>query len=296
MLEAMEQFVKVVELGSFSAAASALGKTPSTITRRLDQLEHELGVKLLVRSTRHLEVTPDGKQFYSQCQEVLQSVNQIKESFGKPSERVEGLIQITTFDTIGRETLTPLVAEFRKRYPDARVAIHLTNQLVNLYDSPFDLAIRYGRPEDSNLIYRPLLDMSAVLVAGADYVAKHPPLTTPEDLHKHACLTFFRPRQFTWWYFQKGNDTRKVRIDPVLASDGGAPLLMWARANQGVTLVSRTFVEDDLRSGRLVELLPDWQPSLTESGEAMIYLNWKASSAKRPVVRAMVDFLIEQIR
>lgn len=295
MLEAMEQFVKVVELGSFSAAANIMGKTPSTVTRRLDQLEHELGVKLLVRSTRHLELTPDGEQFYSQCQDILKAVMQVKESFSKPCERVEGLLQITTFDTFGRETLAPLIAEFRKRYPESRVALSLENRVLDLYDSAFDLAIRYGRPDDSNLIYRPLMDMSAVLVAGADYAAQHPTLSSPEDLHQHPCLAFLKPRQFTWWYFKKGNEHRKVRIEPVLASEGGAPLLIWARANQGIALVSRAFVEDDLKAGRLVELLPSWQPSLTEQGDAMIYLTWKASSAKRPVVRAMVDFLVERV-
>ncbi|SHE44721.1 LysR family transcriptional regulator [Vibrio gazogenes] len=295
MLEAMEQFVKVIELGSFSAAASVLGKTPSTLTRRLDQLEHELGVKLLVRSTRHLELTPDGEQFYSQCQGIVSAVGQVKESFRKPREVVEGMLQITTFDTFGREMLAPLLPEFRQRYPDVRIGLSLENRMEDLYESNADLAVRYGRPEDSNLIYRPLLDMSAVLVAGPDYLAKHPPLTSPEDLRQHPCLAFLRPRQFTWWYFKKGNETRKVRIDPVLASKGGAPLLIWARENQGITIVSRVFAEHDLKAGRLVELLPSWQPSLTEQGDAMIYLTWKASSAKRPVVRAMVDFLVERV-
>ncbi|MBJ7538655.1 LysR family transcriptional regulator [Marinomonas sp. C1424] len=295
MLEAMEQYVKVVELGSFSAAAKVLGKNPSTITRRFDQLEHELGTRLIIRSTRRLELTPDGEQFYSQCIGILSSVAEVKGGFQNKTSLVNGLIHLTTFDTFGRETLVPLMPAFRKRYPHARVALSLENKMTDLHASPYDLAIRYGRPEDSNLIYRPLMEMSAVLVAGAEYVNQCPPLHSPEDLHQHPCLAFLKPRQFTWWYFNKGAESRKVRIDPVLASEGGAPLLMWARANQGVALVSRAFVEEDLASGRLIELLPDWQASLTEHNAAMLYLTWKSAAAKKPIVRAMVDFLVEAL-
>lgn len=295
MLEAMEQFVRIVDSGSFSAAASVLGKNPSTLTRRLDQLEHELGTNLLVRSTRRLELTPDGEHFYHQSLSILSSVDTVKAAFHKRDQAVSGLISITTFDSFGRETLVPLLARFRDRYPDTRIALSLANQVVDLYDSPYDMTIRYGRPEDSSLIYRPLKDMSAVVVASPEYIERHPAINQPEDLQHHTCLAFLKPRQFTWWYFHKGQDTRKVRIDPAMASEGGAPLLMWARAHQGVTMVSRAFVEDDLASGRLVELLPDWQASLTEHNASIIYLAWKAASSKNPAVRALVDFLVEEL-
>ena len=190
MLEEMEQFIKIVELGSFSLAANLLGKSPSTISRRLDQLEHELGTKLLIRSTRRLELTPNGEQFYSQCIGILRSVEEVKGRFHGDSSQVNGLISITTFDTFGRETLAPLIPDFRKRYPDARVALSLENQMTDLYGSPYDLAIRYGRPEDSNLIYRPLMDMPAVLVAGAEYVSQQPTLKPPLTV-EHPMLILF---------------------------------------------------------------------------------------------------------
>ena len=295
MLDAMEQFVKIVKLGSFSAAATALGKNPSTLTRRLDHLEHDLGTTLIVRSTRRLELTPDGEHFYHQALGILSSVKDIKGAFQKTHQPVSGLISITTFDTFGRETLVPLLARFRDRYPDTRIALSLSNQVVDLYNSPYDMTVRYGRPEDSSLIYRPVQDMSAVVVASAGYIDRNPPVKTPEDLQHHTCLAFLKPRQFTWWYFRKGKDTRKVRIDPVMASEGGTPLLMWAREHQGITMVSRSFIEEDLARGRLVELLPDWQASLTEHNASKIYLAWKAASSKKPAVRALVDFLVEEL-
>ncbi|GGX75091.1 LysR family transcriptional regulator [Saccharospirillum salsuginis] len=295
MLDAMEQFVKIVDLGSFSAAATVLGKNPSTLTRRLDHLEHELGTTLLVRSTRRLDLTPDGEHFYHQALGILSSVEDVKGAFQKTPQPVSGLISITTFDTFGRETLVPLLARFRDRYPDTRIALSLANQVIDLYNSPYDIAVRYGRPEDSSLIYRPLQDMSAVVVASPQYIERHASVNTPEDLQNHTCLAFLKPRQFTWWYFRKDKDARKIRINPVMASEGGTPLLMWARAHQGITMVSRSFIEDDLANGRLVELLPDWQASLTEHNASKIYLTWKAASSKNPAVRALVDFLVDEL-
>jgi len=197
-------------------------------------------------------------------------------------------------ESFGRETLVPLLARFRDRYPDTRIALSLANQVVDLYSSPYDIAVRYGRPEDSSLIYWPLQDMSAVVVASPRYLDKHASVNTPDDLQHHPCLAFLKPRQFTWWYFRKGKERRKIRINPVMASEGGTPLLMWAREHQGITMVSRAFVEEDLANGSLVELLPDWQASLTEHDASIIYLAWKAASSKHPAVRALVDFLVDE--
>jgi len=292
VFEAMEQFVRVVELGSFSAAAESLGKKPSSITRKVNQLEHEVKTKLLIRSTRRLDLTPDGEQFYNQCKQILQSVHTAKHSFVKGDAKVDGSLGIATFDSIGRAILVPLIAQFRQKHPDTKIAISLDNNLSDLHKGPFDLAIRYGRPDDSSLLFRPLRQMPNVLVASPSYLQQSAPIESPEDLKSHACLAFYRSRQHTWWHFKKGNEHRKIRVDPMLSSEGGTPLLMWAKAHQGITLVSKLFIEEDLKDGRLVEVLPNWQASLTEQDNAILYLVWKPSSAQKPIVRAMINDIV----
>ncbi|ADZ91550.1 LysR family transcriptional regulator [Marinomonas mediterranea] len=295
MFEAMEQFIKIVELHTFSAAAESLGKSPSSLTRKLDQLEEELKTKLLIRSTRRLELTSDGEQFYNQCKQILESVQVAKHSFIEKRTSVEGTIAITTFDSFGRSVLVPLIAEFRDTHPNTKVTIGLDNTIADLHKSPFDIAIRYGRPDDSNLIFRPLKKMPSILIASEHYLEKAPPLESPDDLKLHSCLAFYKSRQHTWWYFEKNNEQRKVRIDPTLTSEGGTPLLMWARANQGIALVSKYFVERDLKNGSLIEVLPTWNASLTEQDNAIMYLVWKASSAQKPIVRAMIDLIMNRV-
>ncbi|MCB1886947.1 MAG: LysR family transcriptional regulator [Rhodocyclaceae bacterium] len=294
MIEAIRVFVRVVDAGSFSAAAELLGRNPSSLTRRIDQLEHELGAKLMIRSTRRLELTADGEQFYSQALEVLASLEAIQTRIGRRKRVVGGHLAINAFDTYGRETLVPLLPRFRALYPDATVSLSLDNQLVDLYQSPFDVAIRFGRPSDSGLCYRPLHSTTAVLMASPAYLQRHPPPEVPGDLCQHDCLAFFRQRQYTYWHFSKGDQRQKVRIKPVLSSPGGTPLLLWCREGQGVALLNRYFVDKDLLEGRLVALLPDWQASLTEHPTGEIYMVWTAAAATRPLVRAFIDFMVAE--
>ena len=295
MLEAMAHFVRVVESGSFSAAAQWAGVNPSSVTRRIDQLESELGVTLLIRSTRRLDLTPEGEQFLAQSRDILASVETARQSFKKPDTDVQGDIAITTFDTLGRETLVPLLPEFNQAFPNTRVALCLKNQMVDLYESPFDLGIRYGKPADSTLVCRPLLRLGGVLLASPDYLAKRSPIRQPEDLRHHNCLTFYRPRQFAWWHFRKGDSYRKVKVAGNLSSDGGSPLMMWCRAGYGIALVSRHFADKDLDSGRLKVVLPEWNAALTEQDDASIYLVWTPAAGRKPVVRAMIDFLVRKL-
>ena len=295
MLEGMVHFVRVVEAGSFSAAAQLAGMNPSSVTRRIDQLEAELGARLLVRSTRRLQLTPQGEQFYSQCVDILASVENARQSFRQPNADIQGSIAVTTFDTLGRETLVPLLPEFRAMYPETRVSLSLKNQLVDLYDSPFDLGIRYGKPTDSNLISRPLIKTSGVLLASPKYLVSRPAIKAPEDLHHHDCLTFYRPRQFAWWHFRNGSEYRKIKVVGSLSADGGTPLIMWCRRGQGIALVSRNFAEKEIREGSLSVVLPQWTAALSELDDASIYLVWTPAAGRKPIVRAMIDFLVQKL-
>lgn len=299
MLEAMIQFVAAVDAGSFSGAGQRLNKNASSVARQIDRLEEELGTRLFIRSTRRLELTLDGQRFYEQSLDIIRSVDNAKLSFRELSSTMEGELTISAFDSYGTMKVIPLLPKFQDLYPNVRVSISLSNAPVDLYNSPFDLAIRHGRPEDSNLISKPLVKDKGVLVASPAYLKKHTAPTTPDELKEHACLTFFRQRQHTYWFFQKRsepkNEQKKLRIHGQLSSCGGGPLLNWIKAGMGISLMPHWYTEEALNNGELVELLPEWRSSLTESGGSMVYMLWQRSASQNPLVRAMVDFLAEQL-
>lgn len=291
----MTQFVSVVEAGSFSRAGERLNKNASSVARQVDKLEEALGTRLFVRSTRRLDLTPDGQRFYAQSLEIIRAMDNAKLSFRALSPTMEGALTISALDSYGTTKIVPLLPLFRDLYPNVRVSISLSNTYVDLYNSPFDLAIRHGRPEDSNLVSKPLVQDKGVLVASPGYLQQHPAPTTPDAIKTHACLTFFKQRQHTYWYFKKGRERKKLRIQGQLSSCGGAPLLEWAKADMGVTLLPHWYAEDALRQGELIELLPDWSSAISESGGTMVYMLWQASASQNPLLRAMVDFLAEHL-
>lgn len=295
MFKAMEQFIKVVECGSFSEAGKLLNKNASSIARQIDRLEHELGVQLFIRSTRRLELTSHGQSFYTQCIDILKSVDTARNSFSDVSPRMTGDLQINALDSFGMSHVVPLLPEFQARYPKIRVSLSLDNTVVDMHNSNFDLAIRLGRPVDSSLIYKPLLKNRYLLVASPDYLKNSNPILVPDDLKQQRCLTFFRHRQRTYWHFRNGEMTRKLQIDGVLSSCGGAALLEWAKQGVGITLSAHWMTEQALADGELVEVLPDWSCGKAQDEDSLVYLLWRAGASQNPALRAMIDFLYERL-
>ena len=297
MFESMATFVEVVETGSFSAASKKLNKNASSIARQVSRLEQELGAHLLNRSTRRLELTLAGESFYQQAVEILRSLTQAKDSVKADLGDIGGSLHLTCVDSFGKFKIAALLPEFRKRYPNTQCAISLDNNQVNLYESHFDLAIRYGRAADSSLVMRPLLKDRMRLVASPAYLQQHAEIRHPEDIKQHECLVFHRLRQHSFWHFWQSSPQRqhyKIRVDGVLAACGGEPLVQWAKQGLGLTLMSEWIIQDDLAQGRLVEVLPQWQAGLNEATDNAFYMIWAPTRAQRPVVRAFIDFLAEQ--
>lgn len=295
MFDAMEHFVQVVESGSFSAAGKRLNKNPSSVARRIDHLEMELGTQLFSRSTRRLDLTLDGQSFYQQCLEILRSVQEARHSFQTVNKQVKGVVRISSLDSYGTEKLVPLLPQFHKLYPEAQVAISLDNSVIDLYNSPYHLAIRRGKLDNSDLIQRPLITDKGLLVASPSYLARFPQIRHPHDLKAHTCLTLQRQRQRVFWYFRQDEQCHKIQIDGALSACGGSALLEWARQGVGITLATDWLAQKWLESGELVEVLPQWKTSFKEQEETTTYLLWKADIGRQPVVRAMIEFLSQHL-
>ncbi|BFM13203.1 LysR substrate-binding domain-containing protein [Simiduia litorea] len=291
MFDAMQHFVQVVEAGSFSHAAKRLNKNASSVARQIDKLEQELGTQLFSRTTRRLDLTLHGQSFYHQCLDILNSVDETRQSFKALTSNIEGQVSISSLDSYGDKKIIPLLPLFQKKYPHSKIVVSLDNTMIDLHESPFDLTVRYGRPADSNFIVKPLVRSRGILVASPTYLKNHPAINEPEDLKHHSCLALFKNKQHTYWQFQKAEQTKKLRIEAILSACGGSAVIKWAKQDLGVTLNARWFVEQELASGELVEVLPDWQANISGHEDALVYLMWKATNARRPVVRAMIDFL-----
>ena len=294
MLSLIRVFIKVVELGSFSKTATVLNMAPSSVARNIDNLEGELGVTLFKRSTRQLLLTEDGQLFCERAEKLLADADDLVSSMQRVNQEPEGLLKISAFESFGRQCISPLLPEFLTRYPKVKVEIELDNQIIDLNGENVDLGIRIGRPSDSNLHARMLFTNYTSLCASPEYIAQFGLPKTPAELSEHNCLTLANSRQRCYWYFKKNQQITKVAVQGNLTSKGGSPLLEAALHGGGMLLMSKWMTVDHIKTGKLVECLPQWQASAYEGASAEVYAVYHGSKYQRPALRAFIDFLVEK--
>jgi len=291
----MRIFIKVVEQGSFTKAGRILNMAPSSVTRNLDQLEKELAVTLLKRSTRQLILTEEGSTFLAGAHKLLAQANELTASLKTMNAEPEGVLRLSVFESFGRMQVCSLLAEFLEKFPKVKVEIELENRVVDLIKEEVDLVIRIGRPTDSGLKARKLMSNHTLVCASPAYLTKHGSPLIPDDLLSHNCLVRGNKRQKNYWYFSKAKKLKKTPISGNLTSLGGTPILEAAIKGAGIVHLSNWMISDYVREGKLVVCLPDWDSSLHESSSGDVYAAYINSSYIKPSVRAFIDFLIEKI-
>lgn len=295
MLSLFRIFIKVVEQGSFSKAGNILDMAPSSVARSIDKLEAELGTRLLKRSTRQLALTENGLHFYEGAQRLLEDADRLIISVQQPDPEPEGKLRISCFESFGRQTIAPLLPEFLQTYPKVTIEIELENQRVDLNRMDTDLAIRIGRPQDSSLNARFLLQNRTLLCASPAYVQTFGMPEKPEELTKHNCLILGQNRQEVFWHFTRDQDYRKIPVRGNLISRGGTPLLEAARQGCGLLLISQWMIQPHLDRKELVVCLPEWQAQLHESTSGDVYAVYKGGKYTKPALRAFIDYLVEKL-
>lgn len=291
VFKGMRIFVTAVECGSLSGAGESLGMAASSVSRRLDRLEHELNATLLNRSTRSLTLTDAGRVFFAEAKRILGEVEDLSLRLGAPDSEPEGWVRVSVLESFGRTRIAPLIPRFLERYPKVKVEIDLNNQLADLHRERFDIAIRIGRPADSRLKMRSLIRNEMQVCAAPAYLQAHGVPDTPEALRKHNCLQPGRARDTYCWYFKRGEEHRKVPVSGNLVSVGGAPLLEAACQGLGIVMLAGWMLEEAIAGDRLKVILPDWQPSLDEGAQSRVYALFADDRHRRPAVRAFIDFL-----
>lgn len=299
MLELLRIFIQVASFGSFSKTAKALNIAPSSVTRSIDKLEAELGVSLFKRSTRALSLTEYGQQLFDRANLLLKNADDLVSSVKDANAEPKGELKISVFESFGRQKVSPLIPAFLKQFPEVNVQIELDNQLVDLNSSAFDIGIRVGKPEDSDLRARKLLENRMVLCASPKYLDVFGSPAQPSELSGHNCLLLNQGRQRSYWYFNSKQSSlqknKKVLVTGNLTSKGGSPLVEAAIAGTGILLIARWMVDEYLNDGRLIECMPEWAPSLYEQGSGDIYAIYQGSRYLKPSVRSFIDFLVEHI-
>lgn len=286
----MAVFAQVVEAGSLSAAARALGLTPSAVSRSLARTEQRLGTRLLLRTTRAITLTAEGEAYLRAARRILADLAEVEEAIADQGVP-QGRLRVSAALYHGRMILLPLVAAFSARYPDIVVELALGDEVVDILAGQADVAIRFGQLADSPLTARPLGATGQVIVASPAYLARHGTPQMPEDLLAHNCLKFNFRRAAPDWPFLRDGRRFTLKIAGNIECNSGEALAQLAREGAGIARIGAFSVVDDLRSGALVPLLEAWNPGDQEPIHA-VFVGGAAMPAR---VRLFVDFLVERL-
>lgn len=287
----MEVFVQAVDRGGFSAAARALGLTPSAVSKLIGRLEARLGTRLVQRSTRKLQLTAEGQQFYERSHRVLADIDEAERSV-TADVAPRGRVAINTSVSFGTHVLAPLVPRFMDQHPQVVLDIALTDRVIDLMDERADIAIRWGPLPSSDLIARRLGETAQAIVASPDYLAQHGTPRKPPDLARHRQLDFsYRRRVPDWPLLLDGRQLDLPVQGRVRASDGET-LRHLALAGAGLARLSRYHIQADIDAGRLVPVLEKYNPRDIAPIHA-VYLGKVDRLPSR--VRVVLDFLVEHV-
>lgn len=261
----MALFVHVVERGGFTAAARHVGAPLSTVSRRIAELERSLGVRLLERSTRAVRMTELGGGFYEYCRRGLEEFDSASLMIQDRQQEISGLLRITVPPNLAQRVFVPMVIAFQMRHPNARVALTSTERYVDLLREHVDVAFRIGPHLDSSLTVRTLATYPIYLVASDAYVAGAHAVRSPADMASHRAIVFGTDCAPQTWSLAPLEQLAKmatttVTVTPFLALNDFSGILSATLAGAGISRVPSILCGEDLASGKLVRVLPEWSP------------------------------------
>jgi DNA-binding transcriptional LysR family regulator len=256
LLNDMALFVEVVKARSFRGAAETLGMPNSTLSRRIGLLEKAIGLRLLNRTTRRIELTEAGQVYFERSKRIVDEARLAHEQLGEMLAQPSGLLRVSLPVDFANTYLAPLIVEFAQQYPGISFEFDLTPRRVDLVSEPFDLAIRVGESEPSHMIARPLARLSANLYASPRYLEINGEPKQPSDLARHHCLCMMKA---STWTLHKGTQTTEVDIGGRFRLNSVGMIRRLAALDMGIAFVPEEIMADELVDGRLRRILPQWQ-------------------------------------
>jgi LysR family transcriptional regulator for bpeEF and oprC len=282
-------FVKVIDSGSFTKAAELLNQPKSRISRRIAALEKSLGTQLLYRTTRQMQLTETGKDYYRRCAPLIQDLENANNAMTTKAEELTGVLRITAPEDYAKNILAPLVDEFLKKHPKMKVEVVLAGAYLDLIKEAIDVAIRIGHLKDASLKSKKLASMNSIAVASPGFLEKHLPITKPEHLEEVPCLNFYGGPK-SQWKLLKDKQEVKVKIQGVVSANSPEFVYHMALLGRGVAMVPRFLCEEAIADGKLVHVLKSW------TSEAIpVHLLTPAQKEIPAKTRAFMDFLWEKL-
>lgn len=256
-LAAMQIFARVVDTGSFTRAAQALGVSRARVTEAVQDLEQALGARLLHRTTRHLALTDDGRTYYGRVTQILSDIQTAEDEIGEPGTEVRGLLRADVPVALTRLFLLPQLPRFLRKYPKLQLEIRLENRSVQLLQEGVDCAVSYGSPIGLDYVVRPLATTHLLTCAAPSYLKRHRAPQKPADLAKHDCVGFLDPvsARPALWQFVDGGQAAVHVPKGNLAFNGMEACVEAAAMGFGVTQVLSSVAHNAIKQGRLVPLL-----------------------------------------
>ena len=287
ILPYLETFSAVVENGSFTAAADALGISKPVVSKQVSLLEQHLGVQLLHRTTRRLHLTDAGEVFSSYSLRIMSDVREAEQSVLPLQDEPQGRLRISVPESLAMSLLPEVLLSFQQKFPKIELDIHVSGRLVNLVDEGIDVALRVGELEDSSLIARLLMPCGFHACASPEYLKKHGNPQHPSELETHNCLIYSQtPNSDNWMFRDDQGKSISIKVSGNLLSDTGNILMNAALNSKGIFIAPTFMIVSALEEGRLETVLDQYTPMTT--GLYAVYPYTKFVSTK---VRSFVDFI-----
>lgn len=281
----MALFALVAECGSVTQAALKAGMAKSSLSLRISQLEQQLGLRLLNRTTRKISLTFAGERYLIHCQEMMQASERADLAIQHLRDNPSGRLRITSPAGFGATLLARLTTEFQRRFPAVSLEIAISDTLVDLVDEGFDVAFRTGKPLDSSLIGRPLGGTPRYLVASPLYLAGHPALVHPQQLQSHQCIAH---RAWAEWALQRGSEDYRWLLPLTHTTDNLLYARECAMAGAGITLLPAFLVDGIDLPQPLVRVLPEWRAEPNE-----LYLVYPSRKLNSPAMACFIEFVLQ---
>jgi len=287
----MAVFASIVDSGSFVAAADALRMSKAAVSRHMNALETRLGVRLMHRTTRRLSLTEEGQIFYQHTKNILNAIEEAESILSHHAHEVSGRLRLNVPLSFGTQHLAPLWADFMRQYPQVTLEIVLNDRVVDLIDEGYDLAVRISTLPSSSLICRRLSGTRMMLCAAPAYLAQHGAPAQLQDLAQHTIMAYTLWNNQEEWHCQGPDGPERVRVQPHLLSNNGDTCRTIALQGGGILLQPSFMLGEDVRAGRLVELLPQYR--FNDLGIYVVYPSRRQLPRK---VRAMIDYLSQTLQ
>ena len=287
LLDDLNVVIKVAEFRNITAAATHLNMRTATASAAVKRVEQALGAELFVRTTRSLRLSSAGERFLPTCEQAMLMLTNAKQNLKGDTGIIEGELRLGLSSDLGRNVVAPWLDDFMDEHDKVSVKLNLNDSNIDFYRDPIDLALRYGSPDDASVYGFKICDVPRLLVASPSYIARHGALEKLEDLQLHNGLFYqLHDKVYNEWELLHQGKPLKIKMHGNRTANDGEMVRRWAVAGKGVAVKSGLDICDDITNGRLITLLPDYQPKPTQ-----LWLVCPSRQSITPAVRLLRDML-----